>query len=268
MGIFLTITFIFFIGSLIGWVLELFFRKFISSSNPERKWLNPGFLVGPYLPIYGFGLVAMFLLSKIDISFVHNKPLQHVMLFVLMSIVMTLIEYVAGVIFIKRMKVKLWDYSNERCNIQGIICPRFSFYWAILSAIYYFLIHQHITSSIYWLTEHLSFSFVIGFFYGIFLIDVCYSMNILAKVKKFAIDNDIIVKYQDLKRSINLTREEYKEKAQFMFAFKSERSLSEHLKKYLEIHSAFIEEELNIAKKKIQVKIEETQEKLQDLSKK
>jgi len=268
MGMFLTITFIFFIGSLVGWVLELFFRKFISSANPERKWINPGFLVGPYLPIYGFGLVAMFLLSKIDVSSIHNKTLKQVMLFVVMSVVMTLIEYIAGVIFIKGMKVKLWDYSNEWCNIQGIICPKFSFYWAILSAIYYFLIHPHLTSSIYWLAEHLSFSFVVGFFYGIFLIDVCYSMNILAKIKKFAVDNDIIVKYQDLKRSISLAREKYKEKAQFIFAFKSEHSLSEHLRKYLEINSAFMGEELNIAKEKIQDKIEETQEKLQDLSKK
>ena len=28
-----------------GWVLELFFRRFISGNNPERKWINPGFMV-------------------------------------------------------------------------------------------------------------------------------------------------------------------------------------------------------------------------------
>ena len=56
MSVFLTLAYLFFIGSVFGWVLELFFRKFFSSSNPEHKWINPGFCTGPYLPIYGCGL--------------------------------------------------------------------------------------------------------------------------------------------------------------------------------------------------------------------
>lgn len=268
MGIFLVIAFIFFMGSLIGWIIELFYRKFISKANPERKWINPGFLVGPYLPLYGFGLVAMYILSQIDVSFIENKTIQQIILFILMAIVMTIIEYIAGIIFIKGMKVKLWDYTNEWGNIQGIICPRFSFYWAVLSAIYYFLIHPHILSSIYWLTEHLAFSFVVGFFYGIFLIDVCYSMQILVKVKKFATDHDIVVKYQELKRSIRLAKEEYKEKKSFVFAFKSEHSLSEHLKRYLELQSAFMNDTLEEVQERLQDTLEETQEKIQEIQNK
>ena len=267
MGIFLVIAFIFFIGSLTGWVLELFYRKFISKANPERKWINPGFLVGPYLPLYGFGLVAMYILSQIDVSFIQNKTAQQIILFILMAIVMTIIEYIAGVIFIKGMKVKLWDYTNEWGNIQGIICPRFSFYWAVLSAIYYFLIHPHILNSIYWLAEHLAFSFVVGFFYGIFLIDICYSMQILVKVKKLAIDHDIIVKYQELKRSIRLAKEEYQEKKSFVFAFKSEHSLSEHLKRYLELQSAFVNDTLEELEEKVSAKLDEVNSKLEEKTK-
>ncbi len=266
MGIFLVIAFIFFMGSLLGWVIELFYRKFISSANPERKWLNPGFLVGPYLPLYGFGLVAMYILSQMDVSFIENRIAQQIVLFILMAVVMTVIEYIAGIIFIKGMKVKLWDYTNEWGNVQGIICPKFSFYWAVLSAIYYFLIHPHILNSIYWLAEHLAFSFIVGFFYGIFLIDVCYSMQILVKVKKFAIDHDIVVRYQVLKRSIRLAKEERKEKMSFMFAFKSERSLTEHLKKYVELEVAVLNENMDVAKEKFQDKIEETHEKIKDLN--
>ena len=65
MNLFLTLAFLFFIGSVLGWVLELFFRKFFSGSNPEHKWINPGFCTGPYLPIYGFGLCALYLLARI-----------------------------------------------------------------------------------------------------------------------------------------------------------------------------------------------------------
>lgn len=267
MGIFLVIAFIFFMGSLIGWIIELFYRKFISKANPERKWINPGFLVGPYLPLYGFGLVAMYILSQIDVSFIENTVIQQIILFILMAIVMTIIEYIAGIIFIKGMKVKLWDYTNEWGNIQGIICPRFSFYWAVLSAIYYFLIHPHILNSIYWLAEHLAFSFVVGFFYGIFLIDICYSMQILVKVKKFAVDHDIIVKYQELKRSIRLAKEEYKENKSFVFAFKSERSLSEHLKRYLELQSAFMNDTFEEIEEKVSAKLDEANSKLEEKTK-
>ena len=64
MNVFLILAFLFFIGSMIGWVLELFYRKMIS----ERKWINPGFLVGPYLPLYGFGLCTFYLLSQINLN--------------------------------------------------------------------------------------------------------------------------------------------------------------------------------------------------------
>ena len=52
----LIFAFLFFIGSCLGWCMEVFFRRFFSRANPERKWINPGFLAGPYLPLYGFGL--------------------------------------------------------------------------------------------------------------------------------------------------------------------------------------------------------------------
>ena len=78
MKFFLVVTFLFFAGSLIGWGIELVFRRFFSANNPERKWINPGFLTGPYLPLYGFSLVILFLLSYIDVSFVKNRRLEFV----------------------------------------------------------------------------------------------------------------------------------------------------------------------------------------------
>lgn len=48
MNMFLTLAYLFFIGSTLGWVAELLYRRFLSGANPERKWINPGFCVGPY----------------------------------------------------------------------------------------------------------------------------------------------------------------------------------------------------------------------------
>ena len=186
---FLVILFLFSVGSFFGWILELLFRRFLSKNNPERKWINPGFLVGPCLPLYGFSLIVLYLLSKIDLWFIENPIVKQISLFVVMSICITFLEFITGLIFIKGMKIKLWDYSDCFGNIKGIICPQFSFYWIVLSALYYFLINPRIISWVFWFTNHLAFSFFTGVYYGILIIDIIYSFQLVSKVKKFAKEN-------------------------------------------------------------------------------
>ena len=126
----LVFAFLFFIGSCLGWCMEVVFRRFFSKSNPERKWINPGFLTGPYLPIYGFGLWGMYFVSMLSsVNMTGNEAADAVIILVTMAVVMTLIEYIAGLIFIKGMNLKLWDYTEMKGNIQGIICPQFSVIW-------------------------------------------------------------------------------------------------------------------------------------------
>ncbi len=235
MDIFLTYSFMFFTGSITGWWLELFFRKFFSKKNPEHKWLNPGFLNGPYLPLYGFGLCALYTMSYFEnfIS-IENELIQKIVLFALMAAAMTIIEYIAGIIFIKGMKTKLWDYSEEKWNIQGIICPKFSFFWAVLSAVYYFLIHPSVQEGISWLFENLAFSFFIGMFFGIFLIDVGASLNILVTIRKFAADNDIIVRYERLKAEIHSRTNTNEKIKNFLLQFRSDRNIYDSLQEHMQ----------------------------------
>lgn len=235
MSMFLTLAYLFFVGSISGWVIELLFRRYISSANPERKWINPGFCTGPYLPIYGFGLCALYLIASLEkLNFVPDILWNKVVLFVVMSLCMTAIEYAAGLFCLKVAKVRLWDYSNAWGNIQGIICPKFSLIWAALGACYYFLIHPHILGALDWLSRNLAFSFVIGLFFGIFLIDVVHSAQLVAKLKKFAEENDVIVRYEALKAHIRSRNEANKRKSPFFHPFRSDRSLPEHLKELRE----------------------------------
>lgn len=226
----LVLSFLFFIGSSVGWVIELFYRRFFE----EMRWMNPGFLTGPYLPLYGLSLCAVYLMSGIKLTFIENGVAQKIVLFTFMSIVVTVIEYIAGLIFIRHMKIKLWDYTDNWGNVKGIICPKFSFYWILLSAIYYFIIHPVIVDVLNWISGHLAFSFVIGFFYGVFVVDLCYSMNIMSRIREFAIYNKLVIKYEELKDSIRSINEENGSKVSFIFAMKSEISLTENLNKYLE----------------------------------
>ena len=239
MNIFLTLAFLFFIGSLIGWVLEFFFRRFVSSGNKEKAWVNPGFLVGPYLPLYGSGLCILYLLAQIKLPFISNPVAQKLALFFVMAVAMTGIEYITGYIFIICMKVRLWDYTDNRGNIKGIICPLFSFFWAVLGALYYFLIHPHILSALDWLSRNLVFSFVIGFFYGVLVIDVSYSFNIVNKVRAFAKENELVVRYELLKEQIKESARQSKQKTRFFFPFNSDISFKEHLTRYIELKEIF-----------------------------
>ena len=130
MNLFLTLAFLFCIGSILGWVLEVVFRRFFSAHH----WVNPGFLIGPYLPLYGSSLCVLYLLAELEpLIAVEQAWLRKLLLFLLMAVAITLLEYVAGVIFIHGMKIKLWDYSDRWGNIGGIICPLFSFFWMVLS---------------------------------------------------------------------------------------------------------------------------------------
>lgn len=234
MNIFLIYAFMFFTGSLAGWWLELFFRRFFSKNNKERRWINPGFLNGPYLPLYGFGVCALYTMTMLEkVIHFESMLLNRLVLFALMAVAMTVIEYIAGVIFIKGMKTKLWDYSDEWLNIDGIICPKFSFFWAVLSAVYYFLIHPYILDGISWLSQNLAFSFFIGLFFGVFIIDVAASMNLLVKLRAFAADNDIVIRYERLKAEIRDKKKKYPKLKAFLLQFRSEISLHELLQEHL-----------------------------------
>lgn len=233
MNRFIITAFLFFIGSFIGWGLEVIFRRFFSA----KKWINPGFLIGPYLPLYGFSLCVLYYMTMLEsVLPIQSSAVKKITLFILMSLCITFIEYIAGLIFIKHMKIKLWDYSNEWGNIDGIICPLFSFFWAALSAVYYFLIHPHIIGALEWLARNLAFSFCIGFFYGIFIIDLIYSTNLVAKIRKFADEKDIVMKYEELKEHIQTVKSERREKARFLLSMYSSVPISEHLKEYYEKH--------------------------------
>jgi len=233
MNSFLIYAFLFWLGCLLGWIIELLFRRFVSNRK-LKIWTNPGFLEGPYLPLYGFGLCTLYALAQLE----YLIPSQ-LLLFTVMAICMTLLEYIAGLIFIKGLHVKLWDYSKLKFNIQGIICPLFSFFWACLGAIYYFIVHPHILNALLWFSDNLAFSFIIGMFFGVFGIDVVYSLNIVTKVKRFAKDHNVIVRYELLRQEIREHARETKSKIPFFFVLKSPAQVLEHLVRYAELDQAF-----------------------------
>ena len=125
---------LFAIGSLTGYIIEVFFRRFVS----QHRWVNPGFMKGPWLPLYGFGTIVMFTVCFLFITYLPKSikfynPLGNLFerstksgptWFDLIPILtmwlgMNLLELVAGLIFIRGFKVKLWDYTNLKGNFKS-----------------------------------------------------------------------------------------------------------------------------------------------------
>lgn len=101
---------LFFIYSFAGWLMET-----VQISIREKKFINRGFLIGPYCPIYGCGvLLITFLLQKYS----YDIPLT----FILSILICGILEYMTSYIMEKLFKARWWDYSSRKFNINGRIC--------------------------------------------------------------------------------------------------------------------------------------------------
>ena len=196
---------LFVIGSLIGWVIELFFRRFVS----QKKWMNPGFLTGPYLPIYGFGVTVLYGVSNIPLG-IESQVWDTAVRVVIIGFGMTLIEFIAGLIFIKGFKIKLWDYSNRKGNVMGIICPSFSLIWLAVGSLYYFLLNPILVQGISWISENLIYTYFVGAVIGAILVDFSYSVHLATKLKEFKELQDL--RFEEFKKEFKKRVNELKSK--------------------------------------------------------
>ncbi len=171
---------LFVIGSLLGWIIELFFRRFVS----QKKWMNPGFLTGPYLPIYGFGVLVLYGVSNLHFG-ITKQAVDIILHVLIIGVGMTVIEFIAGLIFIKGLKIKLWDYSNRKGNIMGIICPTFSVIWLAVGSLYYFLLNPILVNGIAWISGNLIYTYFVGGVIGAMIVDSAYSIHLATKLRDY-----------------------------------------------------------------------------------
>ncbi len=102
---------IFLIYSIIGYFIEI-----IAVSYIEKKiTFNRGFLIGPYLPIYGTGALIM-------IYFLKSYKDDLLVLFIMSTVLCSLLEYLTSLFLEKIFKLRWWDYSDKKFNVDGRIC--------------------------------------------------------------------------------------------------------------------------------------------------
>ena len=120
---------LFMLYSFIGWSMEV-----MLSFIQHRKFINRGFLIGPYCPIYGYGCLFMILLLKRYL----NDPFT---LFIMAILICSIIEYMTSYLMEHIFHARWWDYSNKRFNINGRICLETMVPFGILGCIVMYIIN-------------------------------------------------------------------------------------------------------------------------------
>lgn len=230
MTVLLKLSLIYIFGGTLGWISEFFFRRAV-----HKKWINPGFLVGPNLPLYGTGITLLYVICSLDYSFISSTLWRTVFIIFVITAAMTLIEYITGLIFIKGMNVKLWDYSDRWGNIQGIICPLFTLAWGAAGTAYYFLVHSSLIKAADWIAANPIYAYFLGIYFGIMLVDIFYSFHVVDKIRKWAKDKKFVVRYEELKETIKARAAALKQKHYFVLPFKSNRDLGQELDDYHDV---------------------------------
>ena len=102
--------FLFLIYSITGWLIEV-----IGGLIQNKKFVNRGFMIGPYCPIYGIGGVLITILLQ---DYVNNP----FVLFCVAIVICGVLEYLTSYIMEKVFKARWWDYSKKKFNINGRVC--------------------------------------------------------------------------------------------------------------------------------------------------
>ena len=184
MSFFIKILSVFAIGCSFGWVLEVLFRRFWSGNGAKHRWINPGFLKGPWLPVYGIGLSALYIFCEILFPLMPNSIIFTALGLLTLSSLLTEIEYLSGLVSKRLFHVVLWDYSGEWGNVDGIICPLFSVFWSLLALGYYFFVHKPLEGLVGRLVINPLFSGILGIYLIAFFLDFLISINRTLSARK------------------------------------------------------------------------------------
>lgn len=101
-----------FIFSILGWIMEVTL-KYIQ----YHRFIDRGFLIGPYCPIYGFGVVGVTILVGGLIGW-KGTILET---FMAGFVICGFLEYMTSFYMEKMFHARWWDYSTKPMNLNGRI---------------------------------------------------------------------------------------------------------------------------------------------------
>lgn len=150
----------------------------------KHKFVNRGFFIGPYCPIYGCGCLLITFLLKQYMDDI-------IVLFTMAIVICSILEYGTSYVMEKLFHARWWDYSDSKFNLNGRICLETMVPFGVLGCVVMYLINPLLNMLIdlmpYTVLEIVSISLFI-----VFLIDNIISFEVISNFKRvsFAIKKD------------------------------------------------------------------------------
>lgn len=160
----------FVIYSIIGWILEVSYTLIT-----KRKLVNRGFLIGPYCPIYGSGLLVILFLYNIEIHFILK--------FLIIAVLCSVLEYITSYIMEKLFNARWWDYTNDFLNINGRVCLETFIEFGLAGTLGLYFLHPFVSKILLSFSNKIIYILALILF-TILLSDIIISFNVLNKIKK------------------------------------------------------------------------------------
>lgn len=125
----------FLIYSILGFLLETIRSFFVNSK------FTSGILYGPWTPIYGIGIVIVILISNYLFAHLHlSRWVETFITFVIITLVLTLLEWIGGILIEKIFHTVFWDYSKEAFSIGKYISLSKSLMWGVGSILFIYVL--------------------------------------------------------------------------------------------------------------------------------
>lgn len=161
----------FFVYGFLGWCTEVAF-----AACKEHRFVNRGFLNGPFCPIYGFGV-------SLVIIFLTPYRSNILLLYVASVLVVTLLEGLTGWAMDKIFHNKWWDYSGMPLNIGGYVCLLFSLVWGVACVAIMNLIHPLIHKGLAFLPRPLGITLIV-ILSILIIVDTCVTSSAIFKFNR------------------------------------------------------------------------------------
>ena len=156
--------------SVLGWILEVSCKLV-----EKKKFINRGFLIGPYCPIYGWGALMMTLLLKKYLNDIFT-------LFIMNILICSILEYFTSYFLEVIFKARWWDYSNKKFNINGRICLETMIPFGLFGLLVMYVINPIIFNILNMIPISIIYFISIVLFL-LLLIDTIASYSIITKIK-------------------------------------------------------------------------------------
>lgn len=126
---------LFLLSSVLGFVMETTLKTFFFHS------MNNGIMYGPWIPVYGLGAVVIMLVSRtVHRKVSKSKFFQNVVIFFVVSILLTILEFIGGTLIEIFFHEVFWDYSKLKFNFGNYIALEISLLWGVCSLIFIYII--------------------------------------------------------------------------------------------------------------------------------